>query len=174
MQSEGDIADDGGEKVARGDGPGGNSENEQGQADVEKGQHAHFRPRRSARPINCAVEAPDSSTSAQMTMSLKRVEQACRAGQQPEDDEAEAQIVRLRQGMQPGQRIGKAQQPDGSGEKEEHACADRDEAEEIAECGQFSVSPSSESSRLTKAMVAKAASKARPSATSLTPGTRVA
>src|SRR5271166_3883914 len=80
--------------------------------------------------------------------------------------------------MQARERIGEAQEPDRAGKKEKRACSDRGEGEKVE--GQTHPSSASDDfgspalALLTKAIEAKAARSARPSATSSTPATVVA
>ena len=63
---------------------------------------------------------------------LERVRSApATCGSRPEHDQAEAEIVRLGQRVQAGQRVGEAQQPDRAGEEEEDAGRDRDDREDV-------------------------------------------
>src|SRR5262249_49802474 len=108
---------------------------------------------------------------------LEPVAQASRQRQQAEHHETQAEIVRLGQCMQTRQRIGKAQQADRTGEKEERARRDGDDRHEV-ECQAHSSLLGSSAPRaaapfLTKAMEAKVASSASVRATSTVAGTPV-
>src|SRR5262249_28646889 len=109
----------------------------------------------------------------------QRSEQAVCEWQESEHDETYPKIVGLRQRVQARQRVGKAQQPDGTCHEEKRAGADCDDAENIQgethpASGRLESSAAGAAVRLTRATAAKAASSASPIATSSTPRTSVA
>src|SRR5271165_989651 len=85
QQSIGDIANNRGEGSLRGDGPAGDGQNQDGEADVKglKNCHAAGPLRRAARPMSCAVVAPASWTSAQIATSLNAASTLSVRGSRP-------------------------------------------------------------------------------------------
>ncbi len=67
--------------------------------------------------------------SAQIATSFSEFEQASRAWQQTEHDEAKTEMVGLCQRVKTSQRVGEAQQPHCASEKEKGVSADRDDTE---------------------------------------------
>ena len=94
---------------------------------------------RIAPAMSCATIAPESCASSQTHDELQRPEQPADLRQQPEHDEAEAEVVRLGQRVQAGERVGKAQQPDRAGHEEEDSGRDREDGEEVERRGSFAL-----------------------------------
>ena len=64
---------------------------------------------------------------------LERREQAFRARQKPEHNEAETEIISLGQSMQTTESVGESQQADRAGKEEKDAGADRRDTEQVDE-----------------------------------------
>src|SRR5215475_4642283 len=62
---------------------------------------------------------------------LESITKASRLRQQPQHDEPQAEIVRLRQRMQSRERVGKPEQADRAGKKEQRAGGNRDNRHDI-------------------------------------------
>ena len=125
--------------------------------------------------------APDNSTSSQMHDQLETGADTVHLRQQAEHHETEAEIVGLGQRVQARERIRKAQQPDGAGEKEERTRDNRDHRPQCRvrgsssrpRCGDRSPSVCA-SCAFTKAKEANAASSASVNATSIVAASPVA
>ena len=73
----------------------------------------------------------DSCTNNQTPASFKRDKQLTCLQQQARDDEAEPEVVDLRQGVQARQRVGKAEQADRAGHEKECAGYDGGDGKDI-------------------------------------------
>ena len=111
--------------------PGTDAQNKQCQRRIED----LFRHRRGslvriAPPMSCVTMAPESCTRSQVQNSFAPVSHP-NLGNQAKHDQAQSEIVDLREGMKPCQLIGKAQQADGSRHEENGPAKDAGNAEEI-------------------------------------------
>ncbi len=113
------------------------------------------------------------------TQQLESGGHAVHLRQQAEHHQPQSQVVGLGQRMQPRERIGKAQQPSGAGEKKDGAGGDRDHRPQVENEAHLSSSCTESSSvgadcALTKAKLANAASNASVKATSIVAASPVA
>ena len=133
QQPVGDEADDRGEGLARGDRPDGDANTTHRQADLERqrGGHGCGPSRRAALAMSWTTSPRPAARAARRQTSFSAPSSPSACGNKPEHHEAEAEIVGLGQRVQARQRIGKAQQADRAGEKEEGAGRDRDDRQDV-------------------------------------------
>ena len=125
--------------------------------------------------MSCAVVAPDSCASAQIATSLSAASGFSGARQQAEHDQARDRDCPPWSGRAGGRANRGSAAADRAGDEEEHAGADRGEAEEIDVEGHALIARSAaRGEAMTKATEAKLDSSANPSATFSTPATSVA
>ena len=135
QQAVGDEAGDRGEGLASGDRPDRDAQHDGGEHDLDRQRDGHGDgpSRRAAYAMSWETVAPASSTRSQTQTSLRPSRRLPACGNSPSTTRPSAEIVGLGERMQSRQRIGKAKQPDGAGEKEESAGRDGGDRHDV-EC----------------------------------------
>ena len=134
--------------------------------------------------MSCETTALASSTAAQTVTSLSPANTPSTRGSRPSTTRPSPRLSALVRRVQPGQRVGEAQQAGGAGEEEEPARADRGDREDVeqqahslllfARCSGRCSGASAPGAPLTNATEAKSESSANVSATSMAAGTPLA